>query len=413
MTELYPEIRKNQAPRRPLGQKGLPLDSSAGGGWLPACSKFHISQHSPEGNELGRQFLDKSPSYSPASVTARGGSPYAHSGEIYKIDIWRTSARVYRENRKPKYVTKEINLEESGVGPNGLIDFHYRQYARDKGLAVPDWEDIPKIYQGNTRGKIDSFSSKSRANLKRVASNSFPLLISQYCLTYPNTCVPKDGRTAKKQLEKFLRAVKRKFSGSVYLWVLEFQTKRGAPHFHVFFSFPRSDERQIWLTEKWIEIVDPPTSIERVKMFNVHNHDKNFTKWDMKKGGYLSNKYLTKEAQKEVPPDFQNVGRFWGNSRNLVPDPISYFPDHPFAEVTHTDRITGEAFTTDSKKNIYRILRRHHETSIRNAIGKRRRSRITNKALTTVNLPAGGRVVNQYLDWLFREETRHVKDVPF
>lgn len=34
-------------------------------------------------------------------------------------------------------------------------------------------------------------------------------------------------------------------------------------------------------------------------------------------------KYLDKEAQKAVPEGFVNFGRFWGNSRTLVPAPIT------------------------------------------------------------------------------------------
>jgi hypothetical protein len=287
-----------------------------------------------------------------------------NDGEITHISVYRTSCKVHR-------ITTHPNQKKS---------------------------------PGAKRGRINSFSSKSRAHLKHVASNCFPLLISQFCLTYGTDNAPIDGLETHRHLSLFLNCVRRKYAGATYLWVLEFQTKRGVPHFHVFFSFPPSPEKQAYLSSTWCRITKGTEKQER-----VHQHHKNFTSWDMKKGGYLC-KYLEKESQKHVPAGFSSVGRFWGCSRNMVPHPDQWiFPEIQAVTVSQIDKVTGESHEFILTKVLYRSLRNHHEKTMRN-LGIKRKSRITKKYLSTVNLPSGGLVARQVLEW-FRKEIE--KTVPF
>lgn len=249
------------------------------------------------------------------------------------------------------------------------------------------------------RGKIDSFSDKSRARLKFVAGNCFPLLVSQFCLSYGSDNTPADGVETHDHLARFLDAVRKKYPGSTYLWVLEFQ-KRGVPHFHVFFSFPPSVKKHEWLADKWCKITKG-----QIGQYLVHHHHNNFTRWEMKKGGYLC-KYLEKKEQKNVPNNFENVGRFWGCSRNMIPDPDQwFFPVLEKIVVENTDKITGEVHRINIPKLLYRCLRKHHESTIK-ACGVKRKSRITKQYLSTVNLPSGGVVVRQVLSWCMREDIK-------
>lgn len=249
------------------------------------------------------------------------------------------------------------------------------------------------------RGVIDHFSSKSRARLKFVAGNCFPLLVSQFCLTYGASNIPADGRETHNHLKRFLDAVRRKYPGSTYLWTLEFQ-RRGVPHFHVFFSFPPSELKHEWLARKWCKITNGSAG-----QYVVHRNERNFVSWDMKKGGYLC-KYLEKQEQKKVPNNFENVGRFWGCSRNMVPSPDQwFFSDLQKIVIQHTDKVTGEIIGLDIPKLIYRTLRKHHESTIK-LCGKKRKSRITKEHLSTVNLPSGGAVVRQLLAWCVREDCK-------
>jgi hypothetical protein len=132
----------------------------------------------------------------------------------------------------------------------------------------------------------------------------------------------------------------------------------------------------------------------------------------MGKGGYLSNKYLAKEAQKSVPPGFLNVGRFWGSSRALAPSPecidLSQLPE----QTEEIDQITGEIITYDYNKTLLRAIRRHHEASMRSC-GIKKKSRIVNQALTTVKIPSGGLIYQKHLRWWYTMTYKNHEEAPF
>lgn len=375
---------------------GLPCRAAVGG--LPAaCSKLHILSEKSD-NKKQEQKKQFKQFYSPAASSRFYGSPDADRGDVYQFAFWRTSARISRMVKNPKYIERnektilsDIQIETAGRylddQKNSNDKFKFKSFTN---------KQIQKAFNGSSRGKIDSFSDRSRARLKHVAGNSFPHLISQFCLTYGNTVIPNTGTETKKHLHNFLVAISRKYPGSCYLWILEFQTRKVA-HFHIFFSFPPCPEKQEWMTRKWLKIVGVQGE-DYEKMYKVHNFKGNFINWNMKKGGYLT-KYLSKESQKHVPQGFQDVGRFWGNTRNLVPPPERLIVENGFLEYTSTDKITGETSTTDTGKELYRLLRRHHESVLR-SVGIKRKSRLRNMALTNVNLPSGGLVIIQYLAWI-------------
>jgi hypothetical protein len=93
-----------------------------------------------------------------------------------------------------------------------------------------------------------------------------------------------------------------------FTWVLEFQS-RGAPHYHLIVSdfIHKYDLSQVWY---------------RIVGSEDEKHLKAGTKIEAIKSkahlcGYLSN-YINKLDQKTPPTGFENVGRFWGASRNLL-----------------------------------------------------------------------------------------------
>ena len=141
--------------------------------------------------------------------------------------------------------------------------------------------------------------------MRHVIRNSEDIWKVFITLTYPQT-FPCDGKETKAHLNVFLQYLRRK--KIKYTWVLEFQS-RGAPHYHIIASdFIPKDE----LADRWYNIVGSGdekhlkagTGIDRIKS----------------KGqlyGYLSN-YIKKIEQKTPPEGFENVGRFWGTSRNLL-----------------------------------------------------------------------------------------------
>jgi hypothetical protein len=151
-----------------------------------------------------------------------------------------------------------------------------------------------------------------------------PQLVSQMCLTYHQ--VEPDGATAKKNLRAWLKSLLRLVPGVGYLWILEFQS-RGVPHFHVWLTEPFSEPLWKRLGVAWNRIAEP-ASPEHLWWHTQARLDpatgklqRSFMAWNMKGAGYLR-KYMSKEAQKCVPEGFGFVGRFWGSTPDLVPEPI-------------------------------------------------------------------------------------------
>ena len=204
--------------------------------------------------------------------------------------------------------------------------------------------------------EISGFSKKSRARLRFTAANSGHKIKTQFCMTYADVW-PVNGRSLKADLNRFLTSVKKSFSGLEYLWIAEFQT-RGCPHFHFFSNIDLTPYNHELLTRKWHKIA----GYGQVKHLKVHGHESNFIEWSMNNGSYLC-KYLDKEHQKSIPAGFYNFGRWWGNSRKLVPDPDFIHLEELSNEFdTVTCDESGEIIEEfDSVKQITRTLGRHHE----------------------------------------------------
>ena len=162
------------------------------------------------------------------------------------------------------------------------------------------------------------FSWKSRRRLAFVAANSPVRFTSMLTLTYPRH-FPSDGRTVKRHLNTFLTALRRAHPAVEYLWFIEFQ-KRGAPHFHVLMRGIRvHSATQKWCSSTWYRICDTGDERHlragtRLECIRVPNGAARYAV-----------KYAYKMRQKTVPPDYRNVGRFWGHSRAVKPVPNGTF----------------------------------------------------------------------------------------
>jgi hypothetical protein len=187
-----------------------------------------------------------------------------------------------------------------------------------------------------TGSNISGFSDNSRRRLRHKARNAFPALVSQFGLTYHDQW-PVDGRISKVHLNAWLTALRRIVPGVGYLWILEFQ-KRKAPHYHVFLTVPPDEGTRLKLAEAWCRITSPDDD----KALRFHQDQRNWIAWDMGTAGYLC-KYLDKEAQKDVPEGYHNFGRFWGNSRDLVPEP-EQGPLEYLDQIAQVDPDTGEIY---------------------------------------------------------------------
>ncbi len=196
----------------------------------------------------------------------------------------------------------------------------YCLHVYNKDVVVKKSHPAPANAKRGNREKIFEFSASSRRRLLFVCRNSGNHIKSQFCLTYHDVW-PDDGKEVKKHLNHFLTLLRRQFPGVHYLWVFEFQ-ERGAPHIHLFSSLPPTEDNRMMLAHNWSRIVGGTESHLR-----FHCHKRNMIRWNMRSGKYLTKEYLAKSVQKGVPANFQNVGRFWGCSRNMKPEFQVVAPD--------------------------------------------------------------------------------------
>lgn len=160
---------------------------------------------------------------------------------------------------------------------------------------------VPSSYEHKRgiRKSITMFSDGSRRRLLFTARN-LPGLEIMLTLTYPSD-YPADGHLVKDHWRRFRQWMVR--NGASYgLWVLEFQ-KRGAPHFHIFLN-KQLDRHAV--SKAWYRIVGSEDSKHLVAGTKIEEF-----RYPPALGSYVM-KYAAKMEQKEVPADYQNVGRFWG-----------------------------------------------------------------------------------------------------
>jgi hypothetical protein len=158
------------------------------------------------------------------------------------------------------------------------------------------------------RGKVVSFSDRSRSRLLFTAFNASCDWLAFAVLTYPAE-FPTDGHKVKRDIDALCKWLRRDY-GAKILWGIEFQT-RGAPHINLLSdSFIPKGE----LGMRWFQIVGSGDfkhllAGTRIEECRSSSHA----------AGYIAAAYSAKKSeQKTVPPGFENVGRFWGASRGLV-----------------------------------------------------------------------------------------------
>lgn len=197
--------------------------------------------------------------------------------------------------------------------------FDFERYAQSlhceyatQDVKIKKPMDTPQHERGK-RGKIEIFSPASRRRLLEVCRNCGYHIKSQIVLTY-HFGMPSTGRQVKAQLNNFLTQLRNAQPGVKYIWILEFQ-KRGVPHFHLFTDVHHEDEYfHQWCARTWNRVLE-----ESPQHLLFQADKRNFMKWEIGSGNYLSKEYLSKMDQKIVPEKYMEVGRFWGNSRNMIP----------------------------------------------------------------------------------------------
>ncbi len=188
------------------------------------------------------------------------------------------------------------------------------------------------------KSAIRKLSFKSRSYLAFVCNETPVEFGGLLTLTYPDL-FPRDGKKVKAQLNAILSSMRAHYTDFSYLWFLEFQ-KRGAPHIHVATTVIPAPVDFDWLMPKWAKsVTEGLHEVEYLKTLAQHSRRKTWGPLQTKDGvARYATKYALKTYQKKVPLDYQNVGRFWGCSRDV----IQSIPKPEYIRMTTSglDRIT-------------------------------------------------------------------------
>ena len=188
------------------------------------------------------------------------------------------------------------------------------------GITSFKRDAVVKCYLNNSRARerksskrstIKEFSSRSRSRLLFTAFNASCEWLAFGVLTYPNE-FPMDGKVVKRHINLFRKRLQER--GIILFWAIEFQV-RGAVHVNFLLdSFLLKDE----LSRIWFEIVGSGDEKHLRAGTQIA-----FAKSSGQASGYMAACYSAdKSKQKEIPAEFQNIGRWWGAPRGLV-KPVS------------------------------------------------------------------------------------------
>lgn len=187
--------------------------------------------------------------------------------------------------------------------------------------------------EGRKERPIIKMSDKAIRRLMFAANRCTVDFGAMMTLTYPKI-FPQNGEIVKRDLNAILQ--KMRAWGFKYLWFLEFQ-KRGAPHVHILVdsnyisprmraSFALSWSMRI-AKSAWFQtqVKDEDFHREVMKVVSVNLHEEAWQLIRDENGArnYVM-KYASKLSQKKVPEHYENVGRFWGISRDALPAAVEY-----------------------------------------------------------------------------------------
>lgn len=135
-----------------------------------------------------------------------------------------------------------------------------------------------------------------------------PLFVT---LTYPGR-YPTERERYKRDIDVFIKRMKREFGDIAYMWRLEAQ-KRGAPHYHMIVYTPKPKKMEytkLWISYAWYEIVQQGWEVKMEEHLRVGTNVKVID--SMRKATVYVSKYMSKEQEDKL----KDQGRYWATSRN-------------------------------------------------------------------------------------------------
>ncbi len=163
-----------------------------------------------------------------------------------------------------------------------------------------------KQHPAGTRKPITDFSRRARTNMQQTLCAIPKAEVTRgmlfVTLTYPGEW-SQNARVWKRDLDKFGKRFRRRFPAGAFVWKLEPQPKRKAPHYHLIVTGIKFVSKD-WLSRAWYDSVgskDERHLRAGTQVQIVHSHR-----------GVLS--YAAKYTAKHqtLPAEWQAPGRWWG-----------------------------------------------------------------------------------------------------
>lgn len=139
--------------------------------------------------------------------------------------------------------------------------------------------------------------------LARIKKTELPCFVT---LTYP-AIYSDDPKSWKRDLDKYLKRLARKFPKVSGVWKLEPQ-KRGAPHYHLLIWGVNYIDLLIHTVAAWHEIAGNGDENHREWHAGLLNNKPCVSQVEKQQGVFwYASKYMSKPIE-----GWENVGRFWG-----------------------------------------------------------------------------------------------------
>lgn len=148
-------------------------------------------------------------------------------------------------------------------------------------------------------------------------------------LTLTYLCPPVNGKESKHHLKLVLAWLARRCETHSYIWFCEF-TRSGAVHYHILTTCIPTDDMRRDLALYWVDLSSQGEGRycslrdRRVREVrdSIISSVEHYKVWEMIKNKDGAKRYIAKYAskphQKHVPMWYQDVGRFWGASRDVA-----------------------------------------------------------------------------------------------
>ena len=266
----------------------------------------------------------KTPLKSPYNPTGQGSTPFGEP--------------LASGNTAPSRTAPLVNNHISPYGFAKRVKGRVDLYAQRLDI-IPE-HTVQRRVDGRDwkRGVVGDFSYSSRrrmqTHLSKIHGDYYQTSLF-LTLTYHNDW---QGREPRKDLDTYLKRLRRRFPSMAYVWRLEAQ-KRLAPHYHLllFFEDRLTDSQKSDITLQWHMIVDPESEYHSLYGAKLERD------LDGMEGVrvYIS-KYCAKPSEMgEAQPEWWQ-GRYWASSRNLKTSMIATIPLHSEEEEQYLKGVVAD-----------------------------------------------------------------------